>query len=46
VAFEEQMKLDMGQLLSIPFIFAGVGYIVYGIVKAKNSGSMTKPGIP
>lgn len=35
VAFEEQMQLDMGQLLSIPFIFVGLGFIIYGLVKTK-----------
>ena len=29
VAFEENMKLDMGQLLSIPFILLGVGFMIY-----------------
>jgi phosphatidylglycerol---prolipoprotein diacylglyceryl transferase len=28
VPFEEQMKLDMGQLLSIPFILIGMGFII------------------
>lgn len=35
VAFEEHMKLDMGQLLSIPFIVIGIGFIVLGLVKTK-----------
>lgn len=29
VAFEENMKLDMGQLLSIPFVLLGVGFMMY-----------------
>lgn len=29
VSFEEQMTLDMGQLLSIPFILVGIGFVVY-----------------
>lgn len=29
VAFEENMTLNMGQLLSLPFIVAGIGLIVY-----------------
>jgi prolipoprotein diacylglyceryl transferase len=37
VPFEEQMKLDMGQLLSIPFIVLGIGFIIYGLTKTKNS---------
>lgn len=35
VAFEQSMPLDMGQLLSIPFIVGGVVMIVYGIRKDK-----------
>jgi len=35
VAFEEGMRLNMGQLLSIPFILAGVGFIIYGYVSKK-----------
>ncbi|MCA4898149.1 MAG: prolipoprotein diacylglyceryl transferase [Bacteroidota bacterium] len=30
VAFEETMLFDMGQLLSIPFIVVGFGFVVYG----------------
>lgn len=33
VGFEENMVLNMGQLLSIPFILLGVVFLVYGIVK-------------
>ena len=29
VAFEAGMKFNMGQLLSLPFIFAGIGLIVW-----------------
>jgi phosphatidylglycerol---prolipoprotein diacylglyceryl transferase len=36
VSFEEQMKLDMGQWLSIPFIIAGVAFIIYGLKKTKK----------
>ena len=41
VSFEAQMQLDMGQLLSIPFIVIGIAFIIYGYVKTKeaNSGS-------
>ena len=35
VDFEEGMKLDMGQLLSIPYILIGIGFFVYGIRKTK-----------
>lgn len=40
VAFEEQMKLDMGQLLSIPFIILGIGFIMYGLIKTKKINSV------
>ena len=33
VEFEESMVLNMGQLLSIPFILLGIGFIVYAYVK-------------
>ena len=33
VTFEESMKLDMGQLLSLPYIIIGIGFIIYGINK-------------
>ena len=36
VAFEEQMQFDMGQLLSIPFILFGVGFVIYGLIKTKR----------
>lgn len=33
VGFEENMALNMGQLLSIPFILAGIGLLIYAAVK-------------
>lgn len=39
VSFEEQMLLDMGQLLSIPFILVGLACVVYGLVKTKKMNS-------
>jgi len=36
VAFEESMKLDMGQLLSLPFILIGIVFIFYGLSKKKT----------
>lgn len=36
VPFEEQMKLDMGQLLSIPFIIVGIGFIIYGLIRTQK----------
>ncbi|MCR5710312.1 MAG: prolipoprotein diacylglyceryl transferase [Bacteroidales bacterium] len=42
VGFEENMVLDMGQWLSIPFIVAGVLFLVYGHVK-KIPARRTEP---
>ena len=39
VPFEKQMQLDMGQLLSVPFIIVGIVFIVYGLVKTKKQTS-------
>lgn len=36
VAFEDSMTLDMGQILSIPYIFIGLVFIVYGIRKTRK----------
>ena len=33
VGFEENMVLNMGQLLSIPFILIGVGILIYAFIK-------------
>jgi len=41
VPFEEQMKLDMGQLLSVPFIVVGIGFIIYGLKKTKQEIAST-----
>lgn len=37
VAFEEQMTLDMGQILSIPFIVTGIGFMIYGYRKSSKA---------
>jgi prolipoprotein diacylglyceryl transferase len=37
VGFEEGMKLNMGQILSIPFTLVGIGFIIYGIKKTKST---------
>ncbi len=36
VAFEETMKLNMGQILSIPLIITGIGLFIYSISKTKE----------
>ena len=33
VAFEDNMVLNMGQLLSIPFVLLGIGFLIYAFVK-------------
>ena len=33
VEFEQDMVLNMGQLLSIPFVLLGIGFLVYAFVK-------------
>lgn len=37
VSFEEGMPLNMGQLLSVPFIAVGIGFIIYGLRRTKSS---------
>jgi len=36
VPFEDQMKFDMGQLLSIPFVLIGIGFIIYAFIKTNK----------
>lgn len=36
VPFEDQMTLDMGQLLSIPFILLGFGFVIFGWIQTKK----------
>jgi prolipoprotein diacylglyceryltransferase len=44
VAFEQGMALNMGQLLSIPFIVAGIALIVYGYVTGKPAALVQAAG--
>jgi phosphatidylglycerol---prolipoprotein diacylglyceryl transferase len=37
VGFEDRMALNMGQLLSLPFIVVGIGFIIYGLMKTRKS---------
>ena len=37
VGFEDKMTLNMGQLLSLPFIAVGFGFIFYGLIKTSKS---------
>jgi len=36
VGFEDGMTLNMGQLLSLPYIAVGIGFIIYGLWKTKK----------
>ncbi len=36
VGFEEGMTFNMGQLLSLPYITVGIGFIIYGLWKTKK----------
>ncbi len=42
VGFEEGMRFNMGQLLSLPYIFVGIGFMIYGIIKTKRIAYNTK----
>lgn len=35
VGFEQDMALNMGQLLSIPFIIGGIGLIIYSLARPR-----------
>ncbi len=37
VGFENKMTFNMGQLLSLPFILVGIGFIIYGLRRTKSS---------
>jgi phosphatidylglycerol:prolipoprotein diacylglycerol transferase len=36
VGFENNMTFNMGQLLSLPYIFIGIGFIIFGLWKTKK----------
>jgi prolipoprotein diacylglyceryl transferase len=36
VGFEDGMTLNMGQLLSLPYIAVGIGFIIYGLMKTRK----------
>jgi prolipoprotein diacylglyceryltransferase len=42
VGFEEGMLLNMGQLLSIPFILLGVGILIYSFIR-KDPAEIVHP---
>lgn len=37
VRYEDTMTLNMGQLLSLPYLVVGIGFIIYGLWKRKHS---------
>ncbi|MFO7703044.1 MAG: prolipoprotein diacylglyceryl transferase [Psychroflexus maritimus] len=39
VRFEEGMTFNMGQLLSLPYILVGFGFIIFGLWKTKKLGA-------
>ncbi|MGB5271879.1 MAG: prolipoprotein diacylglyceryl transferase [Eudoraea sp.] len=36
VGFEDEMAFNMGQLLSLPYIFVGIGFVIYGLWRTKR----------
>jgi len=36
VGFENGMTINMGQLLSIPYLVVGIGFIIYGLLKTRK----------
>ena len=42
VGFEKGLTLNMGQILSIPYILAGIGFIIYGLWRTKSSADKTR----
>lgn len=46
VEFEETMTLNMGQLLSIPFVILGIGLIVYACIKKQPAAAQIPPDKP
>ncbi len=45
-AFEEDMLLNMGQILSIPAIIAGIGFMVYALKKKQRQGNDGSKNVP
>jgi len=36
VDFEEKLTINMGQILSIPYILIGIAFIIYGLIKTSK----------
>ena len=43
VGFEDAMAFNMGQLLSLPYIVAGIGFMIYGVWKTKSALYRNQP---
>lgn len=37
VNFEDGMSLNMGQILSLPYIIVGIGFMIYGLIRAGST---------
>ena len=42
VGFKDRMTLNMGQLLNLPYLVVGIGFIIYGLIKTKENKRSTK----
>jgi phosphatidylglycerol:prolipoprotein diacylglycerol transferase len=42
VGFEDGMTFNLGQLLSLPYIVVGIGFIIYGLRRTKSSAHNTQ----
>lgn len=45
VGFENGMTFNMGQLLSLPYIAVGIGFIIYGLIKTKNNKASVQQAV-
>ena len=36
VGFEDRLSFNMGQLLSLPYLVVGIGFIIYGLMKTRR----------
>jgi len=42
VGFEDGMTLNMGQLLSLPYLAVGIGFMIYGLIQTKKNRPCTQ----
>ena len=42
VGFENKLTFNMGQLLSLPYIVVGIGFIIYGLRKTKKLSALQR----